>query len=167
VPNSGFSTDQYRQPVAERRDAAERLCELWRYRGGGAIFNQGTLSIDLSRLLFNEASQSGGAVHSDGTFTLTRSTVSGNVIATDEAGGGGIVNRGTMTISQSTVSGNQSNGAGGGIDTGHDTAQGSASLANSTLSGNTSAGDGAGLFVRETPATLRNVTVAYNQAATD
>jgi len=126
---------------------------------GGAIFNQGTLSLDYVTVTNNQAMRSGGAIHNDGNLTLTRSTVSNNAVITVEAGGGGIVNRGTMLVSQSTISGNSSEGAGGGVDTGNYSY--SATFANSTVSGNQSAGNGGGIFSRNNTS-LFNTTIAAN-----
>jgi len=128
---------------------------------GGAIFNQGILSLDDVTVTNNQAMRSGGAIHNDGNLTLTRSTVSNNAVITVEAGGGGIVNRGTMLVSQSTISGNSGEGAGGGVDTG-----GAATFANSTVSGNQSAGNGGGIFSRNN-ISLFNTTIAANTGTRD
>jgi hypothetical protein len=126
--------------------------------GGGAIFNHGTLALDLVTLRNNETMVSGGAIHNNGSLTLMRSTFSDN--SNSFAAGGGIVNRGTLQISQSTLSGNTSQGAGGGIDT--ESFSGTKALANSTLSGNQSEGLGGAIRTGGGTITLTNVTIAQN-----
>ncbi len=54
---------------------------------------------------------SGGAIYNQGTLTLTNSTVSGNSAS---RAGGGIYNFGTLTLTNSTVSGNSASRDGGG-----------------------------------------------------
>ncbi|CAN5185272.1 hypothetical protein BH11PSE11_BH11PSE11_19530 [soil metagenome] len=124
---------------------------------GGAIMNNGALSLVNTTLTNNEAVRSGGAIHNDGTLTVTQSTISNNAVTTVEAGGGGIVNRGTLNVIQSTISGNTTLGAGGAVDNGN-----TATFANSTLSGNLASGDGGGIFNRGTT-NAYNTTIALNR----
>ena len=83
---------------------------------GGAInFLNGSATVDNSNVTGNTASDAGGAmaIHRNGQLNVLNSTISDNSAA---VGGGGIGNsQGTVTISDSTVSGN-SGGTGGGID---------------------------------------------------
>jgi len=74
---------------------------------GGAVFNQGTLSLSVATLASNTASQSGGAVFVDSNATLRviTSTLSGNSAG---VAGGAIANRGTNWILYSTIAGNSS-----------------------------------------------------------
>ncbi len=55
----------------------------------------------------------GGAILNQGTLTLTRCTLSGN--STAEASGGAIANTATLTLRQCTVSGNNAGSWGGGL----------------------------------------------------
>ena len=93
----------------------------------------------------------GGIYHhsSDGTLTISRSTISGN-----KAHYGGGINGGPLTMTDSTVSGNSSRSNGGGI-------HGGGTLVNSVLSGNTAREDGGGLAGA---GTLINVTISGNIA---
>jgi Right handed beta helix region len=109
---------------------------------GGGIYNSGgTLTITNSVVRNNRAgvtdpfpAGTGGGIYSNGTLTVTNSTIrdNGGYLA-----GGGIAGVGAMTITNSTISGNGANGQhdgqpwgrGGGIS-------GSVTLNNSTLSGN-------------------------------
>ncbi|MDN5938713.1 MAG: hypothetical protein L0H83_08615, partial [Salinisphaera sp.] len=102
---------------------------------GGAIVNEGTLSIRSATLSDNRAGRggdggnlidgaaggSGGAVFNSGSLTIIASTLSGNtagnggdsnVTAGNGGPGGAIVNTGMLTITNSTLSGNAT-GAGG------------------------------------------------------
>lgn len=60
---------------------------------GGAIFNAGTLTINNSRFLRNEANSSGGAIENKGTLNVLNSTTIGGIFGVDgnvsgEHGGG-------------------------------------------------------------------------------
>lgn len=75
---------------------------------GGAIYNKGnlirTLTISNSTLSGNDATGGfGGAIFNDGTLTVRQSTLAGNA---GSEGGGAIYNRKSLTLTQSTVSGN-------------------------------------------------------------
>ncbi len=82
-------------------------------RGGGAIFNQGTLTIRSSTLSGNSVVRygGGGAIgNQDGSVTISDSTLSGNSTNTDvNAGGGAIQSYGggvVIKVINSTISGN-------------------------------------------------------------
>ena len=82
--------------------------------GGGALYNQGTMTVDASTICRNLAkNEKGGGVYNqassygDATLTISNSTISGN----GAADGGGVYAYGyygisTVTITNSTVSGN-------------------------------------------------------------
>jgi predicted outer membrane repeat protein len=109
---------------------------------GGAINNDGTLTIRSSTLSGNHADGDGGAIYDNGILTITASTLSGNT-APD---GGAIYHDGTATITNSTLSGNHADeGSGGGIYNG----SGTLTVTSSTLSGNT-AGIGGGIYNDDT-----------------
>jgi hypothetical protein len=120
---------------------------------GGGIYNSGgTVSISNSTLVNNVARSSngtsgfgganGGGIFSNGTLTITASTLSGNSAGnstTAASNGGGIDNLGTLTVSDSVVTGNTVRGAifassGGGIATA--TGVMPATIIRSTISGN-------------------------------
>jgi hypothetical protein len=107
---------------------------------GGAIFNQGTLTISDTTISGNVATGGGGVWNSlDGTLTINRTTFSGNLVSLD---GGALANEGTLTVSNSTFSGNSvicysynpCAQSGGAVlsDRG-----GTATITNSTIVGNT------------------------------
>ena len=74
---------------------------------------------------------SGGAVYNDGTLTLGRCTISGNTAA--GGGGGGMFDLGTATLSNCTISGNSAV-TGGGIELSG--AGATLNLTNCTIAGN-------------------------------
>ena len=126
---------------------------------GGAIFNQGMLSITKSTIKNSNSLKSAGAIYNavGATLTIAQSTIEGNT-ATES--GGGIYNNGTMTINSSTVgpTNTATNANGGGIVNG-----GTAVISNSTISGNTSKLDGGGIYDSGT-ITLKHATVTNNAA---
>src|SRR5271155_1187730 len=112
---------------------------------GGAIYNNGTLTVTNSTLSGNQATGGsqgigvGGAIWSEGTLTVTDSTLSGNQATGGSQGGlgfgGAIFNAGTGTVTDSTFSGNQATVGGGAIEN----SSGTLTVTNSTLSGNSAA----------------------------
>ncbi|MEO6026645.1 MAG: right-handed parallel beta-helix repeat-containing protein, partial [Candidatus Binatia bacterium] len=110
-----------------------------------------------------DISQGGGISNWYGVLTLTRVTVSDNVVA---GNGGGIsirFNPATLVMTDSTVGGNTAS-QGGGID---NRDEGAATLTGCTISGNQASAtgsNGAGGIVNTATATLTNCTVSGNQA---
>src|SRR5262249_46029363 len=134
---------------------------------GGAIYNEGWLTIAKSTVSDSEARTGGGIFNAENaTLTVVESTISGNTASED---GGGIRNRkGRLTLIRSTVSGNAakgSSGDGGGIlnDNAGSGAQATATLTNCTVSGN-SARFGAGVFNDEGPMVVNHCTFSDNTA---
>jgi hypothetical protein len=148
---------------------------------GGAIYNQGTLTVSNGTLSGNFARYGGGIYNASGTVTVSYSTLSdiynaggsatvgtSTLYAIYNSGGtvtvsystlpsGGIDNAsGTMTVSNSTVSGGSAT-YGGGIYN-----AGTLTVSNSTISGNT-ARFGGGIFNSGT-LTLSGSTVTGNSA---
>ncbi|MBK8138144.1 MAG: ExeM/NucH family extracellular endonuclease [Chloroflexi bacterium] len=80
---------------------------------GGAIYNDGTLTL-ISSVLSGNHGMYGGAVFSSstGTLSVTNSLISGNLA---DNTGGGIRNRGVLTVANSTIAGNYAASIGGGI----------------------------------------------------
>ena len=103
---------------------------------GGAIFNNGVLTINNSTLDYNRAMQKGGGIYNAGTMTVNATTFKNNgVNIGNEPGesGGAIYNTstGTATITASTISGNIASQSGGGIAN-----AGIMIITNSTISAN-------------------------------
>ena len=114
---------------------------------GGAILNDGTLTVANSTLSDNHATGrivmfafagdgDGGAIFNNGTLTVTDSTLSANQALGANGFGGAIYNNGTLTVTNSTFSANQATGAlglgfGGAIRN-----DGTLTVTNSTFSGN-------------------------------
>ena len=71
---------------------------------GGAVYNDGTLTVESSTFFANALQRSGrgGAIFSDGVATISRSLITHN-----EASDGAVSNYGDMRISQSTLVANQ------------------------------------------------------------
>jgi len=98
---------------------------------GGAISNQGNLTVTGSTFAGNNATAAGGAIFNQGTLNLTNCTFSGNAAATN---GGAIENQGTLTSNSVTFALNSAP-TGGGISA----SSGVATLINTLLAGNTPA----------------------------
>lgn len=87
------------------------------YPDGGAIYNDGNMTLDRCTLFGNQAANNGagGAIYNVGTVALTNCTLTGNQsgIASLDGPGSAIYNRGTATLTNCTVTGNTSrrNGA--------------------------------------------------------
>ncbi|MEP3479784.1 MAG: cadherin domain-containing protein [Fuerstiella sp.] len=123
---------------------------------GGAINNEGTLTVLNSQLTNNTTSNGdGGAIANSGVLTVDGSTFEGNVSADD---GGAITNEisGTAVITNSLFVGNSSGDDGGAIYT-----HSSITLTSTTLSNNASAAGshGAAINIVDGTTTLQNVTV--------
>ena len=122
--------------------------------GGDGNDGPGRLTLLQSIVSGNTAGFNGGGIHSEGTATLTSSTVSAN----RGASGGGVYVRGDFTVVSGTVSGNVSESCGGGIDN-----DGTVSLANTTISGNTAVDCGGGIY-NQTLLTVTSSTFSANAA---
>jgi len=146
VSNNRFYSDS--PPVSEK--------------GGGGIYNAGTLSLIDSMVSTNESESVGGGIYNAGTLSLIDSTMSGNTARGD---GGGIFNKSShpsdrVSLTNSTVSGNTAQSDGGGIEND----SGALTLTNSTVSGNTAQSDGGGIENDSGALTLTNSTVSGNTA---
>ncbi len=113
---------------------------------GGGILSNGTLTVSHSTISGNGTGH-GGGIWSSGTLTVSHSAISGNTARH----GGGISNSGTLMVSHSSISGNAASGEGGGIDNG-----GTLTVSHSTISGNTAGVDGGGIR------TQRSMTVSHS-----
>ena len=80
---------------------------------GGAIYNNGTLTVVNCTILNNTSINQGGAIYNNyGTITLNNTTIQNN---TAKNQGGAIYNRGTITINNSTIQNNSAAFYGGAI----------------------------------------------------
>ncbi len=118
--------------------------------GGGAIYNQGTLSINNCTFMGNSVADFGGAiVNVRGTLTVSNSTFAGN---SSDSRGGAIYNFGTLTIDSSTFSGNSASIGGALYLSG-----GTATLTNSIVAGNTGSTSGSNIYANVSSASDYNV----------
>ena len=124
---------------------------------GGAIANDGTLTLNLCSIT-GATSSEGGGLYNSGTATLIDCTAASNMA---DLKGGGIDNAGKLTLTGCTVSGNTTGifGVGGGI---YNT--GTLTLTNCTMAANASAFDGGGVDNQEGTLTFADCTVADNAA---
>jgi hypothetical protein len=136
-------------------------------RGGGGIYNAGTLTLNNCAISDNQTSggaKGGGICSYEATLTLHGSTVSGNTTGDDwgASGGGMCVQQGSLTLNNSTVSGNTAgaHGHGGGIYV----EQGDLTLNNSTINGNVASFSGGGLWHAEGLLETGNSIIANNTA---
>jgi hypothetical protein len=123
---------------------------------GGAIFNNGTLTINSSNLNGNTAAYGGAIYNNIGTLWIDNSSLSGN---TGTANGGAIINSGgTIHISNSSVLNNTSNMNGGGIFNGN-----ILNVTNSTFYNNSASMAGGALYILY-QATISSSTFISNSA---
>jgi fibronectin-binding autotransporter adhesin len=129
-----------------------------RASGGGAIFSEADSRLDINNFRFahNESTTSGGAclLTHGGNYAFSRGTFHGN----SAGGGGAISGQGVMLIDRVTFSDNRANENGGAISFFDH-----CSIANSTISGN-SARRGGGIFHKWGTLSLDHVTIAHNKA---
>jgi hypothetical protein len=123
---------------------------------GGAIFNNGTLTVGGCTLSGNSAA-GGGAIFNQGTLTVSGCTLSGN----SAGGGGAIENQGTATVQSSTLSHNSATDGGGIWDHG----AGFLTVSDSTITKNSATADGGGINDSGTVFITNNSDVCGNTAA--
>jgi len=138
---------------------------------GGAIFNDGTLTLTKSTLSDNRATTGGGGIWNDDRLTVTKSTLSDNTTGTF---GGGISSdaKGTLQVTASTLTGNSASATdvnypqyayGGGIY-----AFGKTTVTRSTLSGNSvtafGGGGGGGAIYGDGTLVVSRSTLSDNSA---
>ena len=125
---------------------------------GGGVASEGTVTITNSTITQNRSGSNagGGGVLNGGTMSIIRSTIANNAAIRNS--GGGVLNGGTMTIHESTIANNTAVDAGaGGIVNG-----GSLLITNSTIVDN-QGDDGGGIQNRGT-LTVTNSTISRNHA---
>ena len=127
---------------------------------GGAIYNEGELSIINSIIAGNSADSSGGAIYNrTGTVSVINSSFSGNSVNED---GGAIYNRaGTVSISDSAFSSNSADERGGAV---YNWQEGELSIANSSFSGNLAIWGGAIYNWQEGELSIGSSTFSDNSA---
>ncbi len=139
---------------------------------GGAILNEGNLSMNQVAVSNNRGIEGGGIANLNGVLTMTGCLLNNNVAL--NSGGGILNNNGQVTLINSTVSGNSAIGntadaaGGGGIDS-----FGSAAtvrlecvtLANNSAS-NVAGGNRAGVWIEEGALTIHN-SVLYGNGTSD
>lgn len=147
-----------------RNGHCDGSCEFAGTQNGGAIVNEGELTVDSCIFSGNISSgANGGAIANDqGTVTVTNSTFLSNM-AVGSGGGGAISNNGTLTLSTNTFYSNSTgNGNGGAILN-----DGNANLTNNTISENySSGGNGGGLYNSGT-LHITNTIIADSSAGGD
>jgi hypothetical protein len=127
---------------------------------GGAVWNEGRLTLTNCDLNNNTTLDYGGAIYNAGTLTVQSCILDNNSAGapdsfngyTNNGEGGAIYNAGTLTVSNSTLDNNVDNGfygvgTGGGRGAGGAIANeygASATITNTTLSGNSVVGGGLG-----------------------
>lgn len=125
---------------------------------GGAILNQGTLTLNNSTISGSSAA-GGGGIANTGTLTLNTTMVHTNT-ATGATNGGGISSSGTLTLNNSTVNTNTAaGGSGGGLSL-----TGFAMLNTSTINGNSALGGGG--IANNATLDMTDSTVGGNSATT-
>ena len=132
----------------------------WGDEAGGAICNNGKLTISDSSFSRNNASISGGAIVNFGEASISGSSFSGN---SARYGGGAIDNGGeaSLSISDSSFSGNSAGDVGGAIVN-----NGEASISGSSFSGN-SARYGGGAISNWDEASLGIIGSSFSGNSTD
>ena len=128
---------------------------------GGAIYNEGELTITESTLERNTALEEGGAIYNKGKLTITKSTLEENSATYNDGGyyhGGAIYNEGELTITESTLNYNLATGDGGAIYN-----EGELTITESTLNENrakyySSSGLGGAIYNNDAECTISNST---------
>ncbi len=135
-------------------------------RSGGAVRNEGDLTLENVDIRENQAS-AGGGILNDGTLYIRNSSIHDNIAKgggdyfTECKTGGAIkIMSGPVTIENSSIYGNSAKGKGGGI---HIACLGELYLTNSTISGNTSNADGGGIYINGM-ALITSSTIVENEA---
>ncbi len=126
---------------------------------GGAIHNEGTLSITNTLISSNHADDWGGGISntSSGTITVTNSTFAYN----STTAGGGIYNKGTVTVNSSVFSNNSAFNGGGGLY--QDTGSAPSTIRDTTFSNNSTSFYG-GAVQSVTTLTISGSTFTGNSA---
>jgi hypothetical protein len=135
---------------------------------GGAIFNQGLLTISDS-VIRNNSAVRGGAIFDSASLTIERTTISDNrTIPSGTAtapNGGGIASRNIVILRDSTIENNTSAGSGGGLSVEQG---GTIQIERSLIAGNSAQVRGGGINVEPVlggSMVIDNSTLSANHAA--
>jgi len=120
---------------------------------GGGIYSNGTTTVTNSTISGSSGTEGGGIYVSTGTVNVTDSTISGN---TATSGGGIYVSTGTVPVTDSTISGNSGNGIFNN--------NGTVTVTDSTISGNSYTGGWGGGIRNNNDATVTQSTISGNSA---
>ncbi|MEH1931596.1 beta strand repeat-containing protein [Nostoc sp.] len=141
--------------------------------GGGAISNEGVLTLSNSTITGNSAGNTtdingayllgqGGGIYNTGSLTVNHSIISNN---TANSGGGGIYNTGSLTVNHSSITDNTASSSGGGIDSSYNNANTITTINYSTIAGNTaSTGLGGGIYNTGGSLTINHSIISNNTA---
>ena len=130
--------------------------------GAGIYLNAGGLTLDHVTIRDNSTGGAGGGLYSNGTLTMTDSTVMSNTANI----GGGFELHGPATLTNVTLNGNSASGSQGGAFRTIGT-NAKVHMQNVTMAGNTSHLDGAaGLIDNGSQVRLNHCTIANNAAGT-
>ena len=163
-------------------DGADKNCGAGVFVEGGGTFDMSGGTIEGCKtnpdISSPQLSRGGGVFVKDGTFTMSRGTVSGNTVIAREvipgytlaAGGGVFVKDGTFTMSGGTVSGNTviarevtpgyTLAAGGGVYV----QKGTFTMSGGTVSGNT-AKEGGGIYGENSAYDLGVITISGGEVS--
>ena len=133
---------------------------------GGAIVNDGVLTVTNSSLLSNTANVTGGAIANFGTLNVSYSILDSNVTSTGSGGAIYNCNVCTLSVANSTLSRNQSATSGGAIASVASSIY-PVAITNSTLSGNISGLNGGAIHNNGANGgvlTITNSTLSGNRA---
>jgi predicted outer membrane repeat protein len=137
---------------------------------GGAIYNDGALSINSSLLTGNTSYDGGGAIYSDteaSSTSITNSTVTRN--AADDGGGVLIVYSGSINLTNDTLTNNSADEEGGVVyaeETG--SVVGTVTVAGSTMSDNTADDEGGAMYLEYAgPTSVTSSTFSANNTDDD
>jgi fibronectin-binding autotransporter adhesin len=140
--------------------------------GGGGIYNQGTLNLNLCVVAGNKATSSGGGISTGGgSVTIIASLITANLVTASTTAQGGAIDceNSTLSLTGCIVDGNQANGAtalGGGIYALDSTLN----LKLCTVVGNsangTVLGEGGGIYSESTTLAMTTSIVLGNKATT-
>lgn len=130
--------------------------------GGGILVNQGTLTLNNSKVQNNSATGSGGAIANfSGTVTINNSVISGN--SATVSAGAIASSQGTVDITGSTIQSNTTVGSGGAIFQ----QAGTVNLRSSTVASNTATVSGGGIAANGGTLGLYDSLVQSNSSTDD
>jgi hypothetical protein len=135
--------------------------------GGGAMLNEGTLTITHTAVVKNAAEHAGGILTTGATVTIAHSIIADNQ-GTHESGGLHVRGQGFVTLTATTVARNIADGSGGIL---LDFTSGDhllVTITDSAIVNNRSVGtgEGAGIGIRSGTVVITNTTIAANTSNT-